>query len=115
MKIGANLSKKKILDLESADFQLPQRAVIFPKRLFGSEELPFSLASFPTLANVDDYPKTKSGKSIRRNNKAPNIQQANNCASVLTLKGRIRKVTMIPHPGYGCIITLDFGAPPKIQ
>jgi hypothetical protein len=25
------------------------------------------------------------------------------------------EVTMIPHPGYGCIVILDFGAPPKVQ
>ena len=79
------------------------------------EELPFSLASFPTSANADDFPKTRLGKSIRRNNNAPNIQQANNYASSLTLNGQIRKVTMIPHPGYGCIVTLDSGAPPKVQ
>ena len=79
------------------------------------EELPFNLASFPTLANADDFPKTKSGKSIRRNNNALNIQQANNCASSLTLKDHIRKVTMIPHLGYGCIVTLDSGAPPRVQ
>ena len=79
------------------------------------EELPFSLASFSTPANADDFPKTRSGKSIRRNNNALNIQQANNCASTLTLKGQICKVTMIPHPRYGSILTLDSGAPPKVQ
>jgi hypothetical protein len=115
MKIGTNLSKKEILDFESAGFQLPQRAIISPRRLFGTEELPFNLASFPTPASVDDCPKTRSGKSIRRNNNAPSTKQANNYASALTLKGQIRKVTMIPHPGYGCIITLDSGAPPKVQ
>jgi hypothetical protein len=115
VKIGTNLSKKEILDFESAGFQLPQRAVISPRRLFGMEELPFSLASFPTPASADDCPKTRSGKSIRRNNNAPSTQQANNCASALTLNGQIRKVTMIPHPGYGCIVTLDSGAPPKVK
>ena len=115
VKIGTNLSKKEILQLESAGFQLPQRAIISPRRLFGMEELPFSLASFPTPANVDDFPNTRSGKSICRNNNAPNIQQANNCASSLTLKGQIRKVTMIPHPEYGCIVTLKSGAPPRVQ
>jgi hypothetical protein len=115
MKIGTNLSKKEILDFESAGFQLPQRAIISPRRLFRTEELPFNLASFPTPASVDDCPKTRSGKSIRRNNNAPSTKQANNYASALTLKGQSRKVTMIPHPGYGCIITLDSGAPPKVQ
>ena len=79
------------------------------------EELPFSLASFPSPANADNFPKSRLGKSIRRNNNTPNIQQANNCASSLTLNYQIRKVTMIPHPGYGCIVTLDSGAPPKVQ
>ena len=77
VKIGTKLSKKEILQLKNAGFQLPQRSVISPRRLFEMEELPFSLASFPSPANADDFPKTRSGKSIRRNN-APNIQQANN-------------------------------------
>jgi hypothetical protein len=115
VKIGTNLSKKEILDFESAGFQLPQRAVISPRRLFGTEELPFNLASFPTPASADDCPKTRSGNSIRRNNNAPSTKQANNCTSALTLKGQIRKVTMIPHLRYGCIVTLDSGAPPKVK
>jgi hypothetical protein len=115
VKIGTNLSTKEILDLESAGFQLPQRVVISPRRLFGMEELPFNLASFPTPASADDCPKTRLGKPIRRNNNTPSTKQANNCVSSFTLKGQIRKVTMIPHPGYGCIFTLDSGAPPKVQ
>jgi hypothetical protein len=31
------------------------------------------------------------------------------------LKGRIRQVTMILHPGFGCIITLDSGTLPSIE
>jgi hypothetical protein len=115
VKIGTNLSTKEILDLESTGFQLPQRAVISPRRLFRMEELPFNLASFSIPASVNECPKTKLGKSIRRNNNASTMKQANNCASSLTLKGQIRKVTMIPHPRYGCIVTLDSGAPPNIQ
>jgi hypothetical protein len=106
VKIGTNLSTKEILDLESVGFQLPQRALISPRRLFGMEELPFNLTSFPTPASVDECPKTRLGKSICKNK---------NYASSLTLKGQIRKVMMIPHPGYGCIIILDSGAPPKVQ
>ena len=79
------------------------------------EELPFSLASFSTPTNADDFPKTRSSMSICKNNNTPNIKEANNYASILTLKGHICKVTMIPHPGYGCIVTLDSGAPPKVQ
>jgi hypothetical protein len=110
-----NHSTKEILDLESASFQLPQRAVISPRRLFGMEELPFDLALFPTPVSPNGFPKTRLGKSIRRNNNAPTTKQANNYASSLTLKGHVRKVTMIPHPGFGCIVTLDSGAPLKVE
>jgi hypothetical protein len=58
MKIGTNLSTKEMLDLESTGFQLPQRAVISPRRLFRMEELPFNLASFPTPASPHEFPKT---------------------------------------------------------
>jgi hypothetical protein len=78
------------------------------------DELSIDLASFPTLTSPDVFPKSRSGYSIRKNN-APTTKQANNCVSALTLKGDIRKVTMIPHPGYGCIVTLDSRAPPKVQ
>jgi hypothetical protein len=74
VKIGTNLSEKEILDFESTGFQLPQRAVISPRRLFRTEELPFNLASFPTPTSADDCPKTRSGKSIRRNNNAPSTK-----------------------------------------
>jgi hypothetical protein len=58
VKIRTNLSKKEILDFESAGFQLPQHAVISPRRLFETEELPFNLASFSTPTSTDDCPKT---------------------------------------------------------
>jgi hypothetical protein len=110
-----NLLRKEILDLENAGFQLQQRVVISPKRFFGMEELLFDLSSYPIVASPDDHPKTRSGKNIQRNKNVPTTKHANNYASSLTLKGHLRQVTMISHPGFGCIITLDFGVPPKVQ
>ena len=115
VKIGTNLSRKEILDLEQAGFQLPQRPVISPRRLFGVEELPAHLSSYPVPASPDEYPKIRSGKKIRRLKTVPTPKQANMIASSLILKGQVRKVTMIPHPGFGCIVTLDSGAPPNVQ
>jgi hypothetical protein len=115
VKIDTNLSRKEILDLEHTSFQLSQRIVTSPKRLFGMEELPSDLSSYPIPASPNDHPKIRSGKNIRRNKNAPTTKQANNCASSLTLKGQLRKVTMIPHLGFGCIVILDSGAPPKVQ
>jgi hypothetical protein len=115
VKIGTSLSRKEILDLERIGFQLLQRAVISPRRLFEMEELPSNLSSYSIPASPNEHPKIKSGKNIRRIKNVPTTKQANNCASSLTLEGQIRKVTMIPHPGFGCIITLDCGAPPKVQ
>jgi hypothetical protein len=114
VKLGTNFTKKEILALENASFHLPQRVVISPRRLFGGD-IPVDVASYPTLPFPDDHPITRSGKNIRRKKKAPTTKHANNCASVLTLKAHVQQITMIPHPRYGCIITLDSGIPPNIQ
>jgi hypothetical protein len=76
MKIGINLSKKEILDME-----LPQRGIISLRRLFRMEALPFDHSLYPTLVSSDDHPKTKPNKNIRRNKNAPTMKHANNCAS----------------------------------
>jgi hypothetical protein len=75
----------------------------------------FPSTLYPTPTSPDDYLKTKSEKIIRRNNNAPTTKHSNNCTSFLTLKGHLCKVTMIPHPGFGCIVTLDSRAPPKVE
>jgi hypothetical protein len=77
-------------------------------------------SSHPTSHHIqfqrlEEHPKIRSGKNIQRIKKAPTTKQANNCASSLILKDQIRKMTMIPHPGFGCIVTLDSGAPPKVE
>jgi hypothetical protein len=115
VKIGTNLSKKEILDLEHVGFHLLQRAIISPRRLFGMEELPSNLSSYPIPTLADDHPKIRSDKKIQRIKNVPTTKQANNCASSLTLKGHLRKMTMIPHPGFGCIVTLDSRVPPKVE
>jgi hypothetical protein len=71
MKIETNLSRKEILHLENADFQLPQHTIISPWRLFGMEELLFDLSSYSTLTSPDDYPKIRSGKIIWRTTTTP--------------------------------------------
>jgi hypothetical protein len=50
VKIGTNLSRKEILDLEHIGFQLPQRAVISPRRLFGMEDVATQDRVFPYYA-----------------------------------------------------------------
>jgi hypothetical protein len=87
VKIGTNLLRKEILDLEHAGFQLPQHTLISPKRLFKMEELPSNLSSYPIPVSPDEHPKIRSSKNIWRNKNAPTTKQANNCASSLTLKG----------------------------
>jgi hypothetical protein len=50
VKIGTNLLRK-VLNLEQASFQLSQHAFISPRRLFGMEELPSDLSSYPIPAS----------------------------------------------------------------
>jgi hypothetical protein len=80
MKIGTDLSRKEILDLEHTGFQLPQRTVIQPLFIsFGMEELPLDLSSYPIPMSLDNHPKTRSGK----NKDAPTTKYANNYTSSL--------------------------------
>jgi hypothetical protein len=86
MKIGANLTKKQILDLENASFQLPQHANMSPRRLFGIKKLLFDLFTYPTPTSLDDHPTTRSCKNIRKNKNTPTTKYANDYMSSLRLK-----------------------------
>jgi hypothetical protein len=89
MKIGTNLLRKEILDRENASFQLLQRVVISPRRLFGMEELLFYLSSYPIPTSLDDHPKTKSSKNIQRNKNVPTTKHTKIYESSLTLMGHL--------------------------
>ena len=115
VKVGTSLTPKEILDLQNAGFRLPQRVEISPRRLFGDHAVPKDISEVPAPKYSSDYPSIRSGKKIRRNPKSPTTKQANNCASSLTLRAVISQVTIVPHPGFGCIITLHSGIQPSIQ
>jgi hypothetical protein len=70
VKFGNKLTKKEILAIENASFHLPQRVVIYPRRPFVGDN-PIDVASYPTPPFPNDNPKTRLGKNIRRNKKAP--------------------------------------------
>jgi hypothetical protein len=72
------------------------------------------LSTYSTPTPLDDHPKTRLSKIIRRNKNASIMKHANNCASSLTLKGHFHPVTMIPHPRFGYIVTLDSKVLPKV-
>ena len=71
VKRGTNLSKHKILELEAAGFQFPQRQAISPRRLFGNHNGIHLLSSYPVPDKTDEHPKIQGGKRIRRNPKFP--------------------------------------------
>ena len=64
---------------------------------------------------ADEHPKIQGGKRICQNPKAPTTMQANNSASALTLTACIEKVTMVLHPGFGCIVSLFLGKEPRVE
>ena len=115
VKMGTNLSQKEILALENAGFQLQRRLKMSPRRLFGDHNNAVNLSEYIPPAFPDDYPKRRFGKNIRRNPNAPSTRHSNNYGSAFSLKDRLRKVSMIPVPALGCIVTLDLGTPPKIE
>lgn len=114
VKLGTNLKDCEILALEEAGFQLPQKKPVSPRRLFTSDPPPRNLDSVPVPAEADRYPGKRDGKIVKRTATRPNPQQRLSMASSDSLKARLRSITMIPHPGHGCIIALDSGAPPNV-
>ena len=115
VKMGTNLIQKEILALEKVGFQLQRRLEMSPRRLFGDHNNVVNLSEYIPPAFSDDHPKRRFGKNIRRNPNAPSTRHSNNCSSALSLRGRLRKVSMIPVPAVGCIVTLDSRTPPKIE
>ena len=115
VKRGTNLSKHEILALEAAGFQLPQRHAISPRRSFGEHSGIHLLSSYPVPNKADEHPKIRGGKRIRQNPKSLTTMQANNSAFARTLIARIERVTMVPHPGFGCFMSLISGKEPRAQ
>ena len=106
VKMGTKLSATEILALEAAGFQLPQRQVISPRRLFGGEISIELVLTYHVPSSPDEHPNSRAEKVIRTNLKAPTVKQQNNCTSALTVNARIGNVAMVPHLGFGCIISL---------
>ena len=107
VKIGTNLTQKEILDLENAGFRLAPRLELSPRKLFRDGRSLVDLSEYPTPEFSNDFPKRRFGKNIRRNPNAPSTKHANSCASALTVIGQILKVSMVPNPALGCIITFE--------
>lgn len=114
VKLGTNLKRNEIRALEAAGFQLPQKEQVSPRRLFSNATLPPDLSHVPAPDDADRYPGKRKSKKVRRQANVPTNKQCLNIDSARILKARIQKVTMIPQPGYGCIIALDSGTPPKV-
>ena len=112
VKRGTRLTKREILDLEAAGFRLPQRQELPSQRVFhdGDGSIPqrprFELSHLVVPDAPGVYPTVRGGFKIRRCNRVPRTEHENNWASSLLLTVHIQSVTMIPTPGFGCIISL---------
>ena len=107
VKIGTNLTRSKIKALENDGFQLPQREHVTPSQLLGNSTLSVDFSTFQVLENPDRYPKTRKSKSIQWSNSGLSSKQLLNINFAKAMQASILKVTMIPQPGFSCIITLQ--------
>ena len=107
IKLGTNLTQKEILDLENAGFRLAPHVELSPRKLFREDGSLVDLSEYVAPKFPNDFPKRRFGKNIRRNPKAPSTKHANSCASALSVIGQILKVSMVPAPALGCIITFE--------
>lgn len=108
VKVGTSLSRKEVLSLEAAGFQLPQKQHVSPRRLFGTGRNPVDLSAYPPPSDPDVFLKKRGGRLVRRP-EAPSKKNLNAVDSARALTTQIRKVTMIPPRGFGCVVTMDSG------
>ena len=107
VKIGTNLTHSKIDALENVGFQLPQREHVTSSRLFGNSTLLVDFSTLQVPKNPDQYPRTQKSKLVQRSNSGFSSRQLLNINFAKAMQASILKVTMIPQPGFGCIITLQ--------
>ena len=107
VKIGTNLIRSKIVALENAGFQLPQREHVPLNRSFNNFAIPMDFSSLQVPENPDHFLGTRKSKCVRRSNTGPFSKQLLSINSAMALEASILKVTMIPQPRFGCIISLQ--------
>ena len=78
-----------------------------PIHLFNTSAPPFDLSRVDIPANPDSYPSSRESKFTRQSTTAPSTKQMQMVAFARAMYGTILKVTMIPCPGFGCVIMLQ--------
>ena len=58
-------------------------------------------------------PPTRLSKFVRQSSSAPSAKQRQMVVSANAMHGTVLKLTMIPQPGFGCIITLQSKSEPQ--
>jgi hypothetical protein len=113
MKIGTNLTRSEIFALENAGFQLPPKERITPTRLFTNSATPLDVSRIHVPENPDSIPTTRLSKLVRQFSSAPSTKQRQMVASAEAMHATVLKLTMIPQPEFGCIITLQSKSEPQ--
>ena len=113
VKIGTKLTRQEIDMLENAGFQLPQKECITPTRLFNTSAPPIDLSSIPIPLNPDSYSSVRKSKTVQRSTNQPSSKQMQVFGSAIAMQASILRVTMIPQPGFGCIVTLQSKPSPR--
>jgi hypothetical protein len=113
IKIVTNLTRSEIFTLENACCQLPPKERITPTRLFTNSAPPLEMSRIRVPEHPDFIPPTRFSKVVRRSDNAPSAKQRQMIASAKAMHGTILKLTMIPQPGFDCIITLQSKLEPQ--
>ena len=106
VKIGTNLTRDEMEALENAGFRLPQKEQLPINRTFNNAAPPRDLSHIPVPDKADVYPKSRRSKTMKRI-PAMTRKHMKNIESATSMQAKILKVTMIPQPGFGCIVDLE--------
>jgi hypothetical protein len=110
--LGTKLTCPEIVALENAGFQLPSKERVTPTRFFKNSAPPLDLSRVGIPENPNYIPSRRKSKATRYSGTGPSTKRRENVGSARAMHGTILKLTMIPHPGFNCVMMLQSKPPP---
>ena len=108
VKFGTNLTRKQVLKLENAGFQLQQQEALSPRQKFLTQmNIPIPRSRFHVPNDTEAHPSIRIGKKCCRSPHAPTANHKNRWISTGHMNGyHITGVIVVPHLGCGVGITI---------
>ena len=113
VKVGTKLTRQEIGHARECRFPTPTERAHYSNSPFQHLRSSYDLSGVPIPSNPDSYPSVRKSKTVRQSANQPSSKQMQVVGSAIAMQACILRVTMIPQPGFGCIVTLQSKSSPR--